>query len=215
MNLLIVEDQAILRELLAETCQRAFTFELVCPVGSVSLARAELLRVEFALVLLDLCLPDGDGIEAADWISRLPHPPPILGISGYIDEVSVYRVMHSKMNGFLDKTALSIICLRHAIEDVLAGRVHFSASVREIYNRLKSDPDGFPKLLTDHECTLLAAIANGESDQRTAADLGISIATVRWHRKQIMGKLEIHNSSQLSHYALKRGLRHWSRTSPN
>ena len=205
MKTLIVEDQALFRDLLTKVCEMYFKFDELKSVGTGALAEKALAETAFDLVILDIDLPDRDGFKIAESLVGKPSGPRVLGLSAYCDEFTIYRVINSTLHGFVDKTEQSIDSLRTAIETVSAGKFYFAEVVRRVQLALREDPSAFPKLLTDKEFSVLGLIGAGKTNDDIGATLGISATTAQWHRKQIMRKLNIHSATDLVVYAAEKG----------
>jgi len=207
--LLIVEDQPYVRETLALVCRTIFKFRDIFAVATAAEATEWMFSKAAELMIVDIYLPDGDGITLSNAATLKPSAPAILVISGQLDEVTVFRIMKSKIRGLIEKSDLSMATLQMGIDESLAGHRYFSATAKEMESVLLHDPLAFPKILTPRECRILAGIARGAEADDLSRALGVSTDTVRWHFKQIMGKLGIHNAVGLAAYALKKGFVHW------
>lgn len=205
MKTLIVEDQVLFRDLLVRVSRLTAKEKDIVGVSTAAAAEDAVSRDSFDLMILDIELPDRDGIELADWVAQRPGSPRILGISGYLDEYMVHRIMHSALDGFVDKAAASADILQEAINEVVGGKCYFTGAVRAIQLALRRDPRAFPKLLSEHECAILCLIGRAASNEEIAAKTNISLQTVLWHRKQIMRKLGIHSTPELMLYAAQKG----------
>lgn len=205
MKTLIVEDQALFRDLLSKVCELYFRFEEVKSVGTVAAANEALQSGKYDLVILDIELPDGDGFQFAEAILARREGTRVLALSAFSDEFTIYRVINSDLHGFVDKAEQSVESLRIAIETVCSGKFFFSEVVRRVQQALRSDPLAFPKLLTEKECGILAMIGSGLDNDAIGEKLGISATTAQWHRKVIMRKLNIHSVTDLVVYAAEKG----------
>lgn len=205
MKTLIVEDQVLFRDLLMRVTRSSSKDKDIVGVSTAAAAEDALKREEFDLLVLDIELPDRNGIELAEWAAQRPGSPRILGISGYLDEYMVHRIMHSALDGFVDKAAASADILQQAIKEIMDGKCYFTGAVRAIQLALRRDPRAFPKLLSEHECSILCQIGLAASNEEIAEKTNISLQTVLWHRKQIMRKLGIHSTPELMLYAAQKG----------
>jgi len=202
---LIVEDQGMFRDLLAKVLESDFGYENIMAVGTGAEALDALTKESFDLLILDIDLPDTDGFAIAEKACRLEDPPLILGMSAYCDEYMVHRIMESSMNGFIDKSEQSVETLRAAIDTVCGGNYYFTEPVMRVRRALREDPRAFPKYLTPRECQALTLIGSGMSDEQVAEAFGVTVATAKWHRKQIMRKLGMHTSRELMVFAVQKG----------
>ena len=158
------------------------------------------------LVLLDISLPDGDGLELAKkFLHELPQIK-ILAISAHRDPWTMLQVQRLGLHGFVDKHEQSPEVLTDAIHAVLAGRIYYTPIVNKSSMSIRRDPKAFIRVLSDHETRILSMIGESKNDTEIGLILGISPATVQSRRRDIMGKLDIHATPKLIHYAIVNGL---------
>ncbi len=168
---------------------------------------APLLKAMFTqsvdLVITDLRMKDMDGIEVCKNIRKLFPQTKVLILTMYKEYHYQQKVIEAGANGCLLKSSRGSEILE-AIQKVLAGEQHFIGS---------QDPETDTKqmylnvsLLTDREKDILKYIAEGYSNMEIAEHLTLSVHTIKTHRKNIQGKLNIHKTSQLVSYAIQQGL---------
>ncbi len=194
-----------MRDLLLRVCREAVK-------GSVGAGAADaasglkLCRKEKPdIIILDLALPDRNGLDLVDeLIAASPHGR-IIGLSGYMDEFTVYRVLGSRLHGFVDKTAHTSDQLGVAIRGVLAGERYFSPSAISAWTSLRNDPSAFDKILSEREQNFLCWFGQGLSNDEIATAVRLSELTVRNHRCRIMAKLGLRTSAELISYAFEKG----------
>jgi len=194
-----------MRDLLVKACSQAIADSIVTGAGDARTGLALCQTERPDVVILDLALPDRDGF---DLIADLQVASPnckIIGISGYTDEFTLHRAMHSKLHGFVDKNEQTVEALAEAVHTVMAGQRYFSAQVRHAYQSLHSDPKSFDKILSAREQSLLAIFGRGLTNEQAAAEVGLSELTVRNHRCRLMTKLGVRTSPELIRYALEKG----------
>ena len=205
IKLAIVEDQELFRRLLVELCTKQFGHTVVCEAGSVADA---LLRVPAAapeLLLLDLQLPDGDGLDLAAHLFQSTPTLRILALTSLHDEVTIHRIREIGIQGFVDKNAQRPETLRDAIETVASGRVFYAEVVQRVQQSMRNDPVGFSKVLSVREQELLQLLGRGFSNEDAAAQMGLTAWTVHSHRRNIMKKLGVATQAELIRYALRKG----------
>jgi DNA-binding NarL/FixJ family response regulator len=129
----------------------------------------------------------------------------IIGLSGYMDEFTVYRVLGSRLHGFVDKAAHTSDQLGAAIRSVLAGERYFSPSAINAWTSLRNDPAAFDKILSEREQNLLRLFGQGQTNDEIAGAVNLSELTVRNHRCRIMAKLGLRTSAELITYAFEKG----------
>lgn len=205
MKILVVEDQLLFRDLLIRVSRQSSSEREVQGVATAAAAEDALSRTRFDLLILDIDLPDRDGIDFAEAVARRPGSPKMLGISGYLDEYMVHRIMQSSLDGFVDKAAASADILHQAVEDIFGGKCYFTGAVRAIQLALRRDPRAFPKILSEHECNVLSMIGRAMTNDEIASKTSTTVQTALWHRKQIMRKLGIHSAPELMLYAAQKG----------
>lgn len=205
MKFVLVEDQVmfrgLIRRLLIEDCDG----NVVLETGTLSELRANLPILRTAdLLLLDIRLPDGDGIDFVDELIKAHVPTPVLLFSSSCEDYIVHRVSRSFVQGFVHKDEDPKILLT-AIQMVASGGAFYSPRYVDRQRRLAGDQNSFDKLLSPREQEFLKLIGAGYTDAEAAAELGLGSATAQTHRRNVMGKLNLHNAQELQAYALKMG----------
>lgn len=205
MKIAVIEDHALMRDLLEQTCRNAVKDAITA--GAVDAASGlKLVRKQKPdVVLLDLALPDRDGLDLLDELITASPKSRIIGLSGYMDEFTIYRVLGSALNGFVDKNDHTSEQLATAIRSVMAGERYFSASALKAWASLRSDPSAFDKVLSAREQDLLRLFGRGMSNDEIATTINLSELTVRNHRCRIMAKLGLKTSAELISYAFEKG----------
>lgn len=204
-RVVIVEDQRLVAEFLQFHC-RDLRLQVVrhCTGFVDGLAAVRELRPE--LVLLDISLPDGDGLELARMIiDELPRVK-VLAISSHHDPWTMLQVQRIGIHGFVDKNDQRPEILTEAIHAVLGGRIYYTPVVNQSSATIRRDPKSFIRVLSDYETRILSMIGESKSDEELATVLSISPATVQSRRRDIMRKLDIHSTPKLIHYAIVNGL---------
>lgn len=194
-----------MRDLLVKACREAIQGAVVSGArdGESGLALARATRPD--VIILDLALPDGDGLDILnDFFEACPGCK-IIGISGYTDEFTLHRAMHSKLHGFVDKNEQTVDALADAIRTVMKGERYLSPAVHDTHLSLRNDPASFDKILSEREQSLLGLFGRGLTNEQVAVKVGLSELTVRNHRCRLMAKLDIRTSPELIRYALEKG----------
>ncbi|MFZ5494346.1 MAG: response regulator [Verrucomicrobiota bacterium] len=204
-RVVIVEDQRLVAEFLQFHC-RDLRLEVVQHAGGCRDGLAAIRQHRPDLVLLDISLPDGDGLELARTvIDELPGVK-ILAISSHHDPWTMLQVQRIGIHGFVDKNDQRPEVLSEAIFAVLGGRVYYTQIVNQSSAAIRRDPKSFIRVLSDYETRILALIGESRSDEEIGVTLNISPATVQSRRRDIMRKLDIHSTPKLIHYAIVNGL---------
>ena len=205
MNILVIEDQTMMRDFLALACASGFASGAIDQASDgASALSAVAVRVP-DLILLDLALPDCDGLDLLPRLKDLAPQAKVIVLSAHTDEVTLHRALKANVNGFIDKYSHPAIVLRDAIETVMAGRQYLSERVQNARAAIRADVDAATKIFTDREQDVLRFIGEGLSNGEIATKLAVSEFTVSNHRCNIMNKLGIHSTPRLIHYAIEKG----------
>jgi DNA-binding NarL/FixJ family response regulator len=204
-RVVIVEDQRLVSEFLQFHC-RDLRLEVVQQCGSFEEGLAAIRLHKPDMVLMDISLPDGDGLELARMvIDELPRVK-VLAISSHHDPWTMLQVQRIGIHGFVDKNDQRPEVLSEAMLAVLGGRVYYTPVVNQSSASIRRDPKSFIRVLSDYETRILSMIGESKSDEEIAVVLNISPATVQSRRRDIMRKLDIHSTPKLIHYAIVNGL---------
>lgn len=160
------------------------------------------------LVLIDLNLADwqyGRGFDVAEIAGRefpLMHR---VFMSVHCHGLVARRIAEARAFGFIDKTFNAVDLFRQALREVVAGRPYFSPCYYKALERLRLDPQGETRLLTNRELEVLSLVGHALSDAEIAARLDLSVSTVEKCRQHIMQKLDLPSSLKLMKFAIDRG----------
>lgn len=204
-RVVVVEDQRLVAEFFAYHC-RDLGLKVVQQCATFGEGLAAIRTHKPELVLMDISLPDGDGLELAKVVlGELPQVK-ILAISSHRDPWTMLQVQRIGLHGFVDKNEQRPEVLTEAIHAVLGGRVYYTPIVNESSATIRRDPKAFIRVLSDYETRILSMIGESKNDEEIAATLHISPATVQSRRRDILRKLDIHTTPKLIHYAIVNGL---------
>jgi DNA-binding NarL/FixJ family response regulator len=167
----------------------------------------ELVRqLEPDIIVLDVSMPECNGMEAARKIGEISPKTRILALSMHRDGVYVREMLRAGARGYLVKDADDETFLQ-AIRAVARGDAYISPSVADTvltdYRRHVTNP---VDLLTAREREVLQKVAEGLTNKEIANLLGLSVYTVEAHRGKIMEKLNLHNTGDIVRFALRNGL---------
>lgn len=205
MRVLVIEDQTMVRELLVLACGQALPKARTTAAGTRAAALASCREAPPDLVILDLVLPDGDGLDLLPELFALAPSAKVIALSSHIDEFTLHRALGSRVHGILDKNEQPVRILREAIAAVLDGRQYVSSLVQRLKASVRANPAAFDKILSDREQGVLRLIGEGLKNDEVAARLKISVSTAKNHRLNIMAKLDMHSTPQLIRYAIEKG----------
>jgi DNA-binding NarL/FixJ family response regulator len=153
-------------------------------------------RQSIDVVLLDITLPDINGIELCRQIKSLLPDTYILGFSNHNDRSLVMQLLTSGASGYILKNA-SATELVNCILQVLDGQVAFSEEIRKIINKPSAQQLKTIPPLTRREKQILKMIAEGKTSVDIANELMVSPLTIETHRRNLMQKMEVKNAAAL------------------
>ena len=210
ITVLLAEDHMVVREGFRKLLAAEDDIEVVgeAQTGRQAVALTQKLRP--AVVVMDIAMPLLNGLEATRQIRKAIPGTKVLILSAHNDDAYIEQAIAFGAAGYLVKQTSSHD-LSRAIREVQNGNTFFSPSIAGRLHNQKSPNGGGPlkkkiARLSSREIEVLQLIAEGKANKQTAAELGISIKTVEKHRQNLMAKLNIHEISGLTRYAIAAGI---------
>jgi DNA-binding NarL/FixJ family response regulator len=212
ITVLLAEDHMIVREGLRSLLRAEDDIEVVgeAQTGRQAVELARKLRP--AVVVMDIAMPQLNGLEATRQILKAVPTAKVLILSAHSDDAYVEQAIALGAAGYLTKQT-SLEVLSQAIREAHKGNKFFSPAIaKSLHNHGQKPADGKAQLkkrvprLSSREMEVLQLIAEGKANKQAAAELGISIKTVEKHRQNLMTKLNIHEISGLTRYAIEAGI---------
>jgi DNA-binding NarL/FixJ family response regulator len=211
ITILIADDSAPFRDGMRAMLRREADLMLLGEATTGAEAVRMALSRQPDVVLMDLHMPEGNGIEATRQIvAQAPHIR-VLVLTMFEDDDSVFAALQAGARGYLLKGADKAEILR-AIRAVHSGEAIFGPAIAQrlmgyfaALRRPAATQPPFPEL-TDREREILAMIARGRTNQEIAADLVVSLKTVRNHVSNIFAKLQVADRAQAMDAARRAGL---------
>lgn len=208
-RLLLADDHTLMLEGLARLL--ASEFEIVGTVknGRLLLAEAERLRPD--VIVLDIGMPEMNGIEAARRLTRILPSAKIVFVTQQLDPAYVHAAFSAGGKGYVSKQSAGTE-LVHAIRTVLRDSYYVtSLAGQEARDVLALDPKKNPAgmfgaRLTPRQREVLQLVAEGRTTKQIAIALNISPKTVEFHRNSLMEELGVRSTAELTRYALSRGI---------
>ncbi len=180
--------------------------EIVGEAGNGREAVEQTEQLKPDVVVMDVGMPELNGIEATRRIAASSPRTRVLGLSMYKDSVYVREMLRAGARGFLLKDAIDRDLLA-AVRAVAAGEGYLSPAVSDAvlsdYRKHVTDP---LDLLSSREREILQMIAEGKTNKDIATSLNLSVYTVDAHRGRIMEKLNLHSVGELVRFAVRKGL---------
>src|SRR5215472_9009456 len=210
IRVLLVDDHTILRQGLKKLLDQP-DMEVVGEASDGYQAIAEALRLQPDVILMDITMPEMNGIEATRQVRRQRSDVRILVLTMHENEEYLFQVLRAGAAGYILKEAADTELIT-AIRTVQSGRFYLSPSaqtmmVGDYLQRVRTgeEKDSYSGL-TEREREILKLVAEGLTNNQIAERLFISPKTVDTHRTHIMDKLNLHSRAALVKYAMRRGL---------
>lgn len=207
LRILLADDHAVVRQgvkqILAESFAQATfgeaqnTHELLELAGSA----------RWDIVVLDLAMPGGNGLEALKQIKH-DHPQlPVLILSMYPEDQYAVRTIRAGAAGYLNKESVPEELVQ-AIRKILRGGEYISAAVADelVLNARQVNDQPLHKQLSDREYQVLCLIASGKEVKEISSELGLSAKTVSTYRARMLEKMNMKTNAELTHYAIQNSL---------
>ena len=207
IRVLIVDDHAIvrrgLRQIVAETGDIVVNGEAETGSQAIKTARQE----DFDVMLLDISLPDKNGIEVLKQIKKEQPKLAVLMLSMHGEREFAVRALKAGASGYLTKQSAPAQLVT-AIRHVAAGKKYVSpALAEELANAMGVDIEKpLHETLSDREFQTLRLIASGKTLSGISAELCLSPKTISVYRSRLLEKLKLLNNSELTRYAIKNRL---------
>ena len=200
IRVVAVDDHAIARRGIAAMLATNPDFELVAEAASGEDAVQVFRQHHPDVVLMDLRMPEVDGVEAIRQIKALDAKAAIIVLTTYDHEEDVYAGLRAGAKAYLLKDVQPEE-LFHCIRTVHAGDGYLQSKIAvKLAHRLQEEP------LTEREVQILELLAEGKSNRAIAAALFISESTVKSHLKGLFGKLDVTSRAEAITLAARRGL---------
>ncbi|MBF5006823.1 response regulator [Diaphorobacter caeni] len=207
IQIMIVDDHGILRSSIKQYLSEHVDFRCVGEAATVSGAIALVTKQIPDVLILDLVLPDGSGVDAITRIQEVAPNIPILIFTGHPEEHYAVNVFRQGVRGYLNKSC-SPDELAEAIRKIALNGRYVSQKVANLLaqnmNR-KSDKLAH-ELLSERESVVFLKLASGDKAGEIADNLGLSVKTVSTYRTRLLEKMGLTSNSDLTYYALKNGL---------
>ena len=210
-RVLVVDDHPLWRDALARDLDASGS-QVVGTAGTVKSAVDVALATRPDVIVLDLQLPDGSGVEVLRRLAEKHFGVHVLVLSASGEREDVLEAVKAGATGYLVKSATPAE-LRDAVARTARGEAIFTPGLAGLvlgeYRRLASGTTGLPDAsprLTERETQVLRLVATGLSSKQIATRLSVSYRTVQNHVQNTLDKLQLHNRVELTRYALQEGL---------
>ena len=207
IKLVIVDDHAVVREgikhIIGTTNDISLAGEAATGLEAIRLSR----QLDYHVMLLDIGLPDKNGIEVLKQIKTEKPGSQILVFSEHREDQYAIRSLKAGASGYMSKHYLPEQII-DAIRQAASGLKYVSPQMAQaLANNLNQEHEDQPhKTLSDREFQTMTMIASGKSVSDIAKDLSLSVKTISEYRARILLKMKLRHNAELTHYAIKNQL---------
>lgn len=209
IKVMLVDDHAIIRHGLRSSLEKEDDISVIAEAGDGRSAVKLASKLCPDVVIMDINMPDLNGVEATRQILADNATIKIIGLSMYGDHANVIGMLNAGTSGFVLKSC-AFKELSDSIYAVCQGKRYLSPDIAGVVVDTALNPsaqqDETSEHLTPREREILQLIAEGKKSNEMAEALGISKRTVDIHRKNIMDKLNIRSIAELTKYAIREGI---------
>jgi DNA-binding NarL/FixJ family response regulator len=209
IRVLLVDDHALVRAGIRALIEMIEAVDVVGEAGNGAEALRSIERLNPHIVLLDITMPDMNGLEVLQRITSRFAGVRVIILTMHEAREYAVQALHFGAAGFIPKSAAAAE-LKDAIEMVMQGKTYVSAQTpQQTAARVVLNDDKQRELLdrlTPRQREILVRIAEGQSTKEIARALEISVKTVESHRSQLTERLSIHDVAGLVRFAIKAGL---------
>lgn len=204
-RVLIVDDHPIVRQGLKRMIETEADMEVCGEAATEAQARRAIRELNPDIVIVDLALQEGDGLELVRDVHAHHPDVPMLVLSMHDETIYAERLLAEGASGYIMKQAAADQLL-NALRTVLRGETYLSEQLSQSLNlRVPGgDPEAHDPVLrlSNRELQVLNLVGRGVSSREIAAELGLSVKTVESHRQSLKRKLNLATNSQLLQYAM-------------
>jgi len=206
-NILIVDDHPMMRQGLAQLIDNEPDLKVIAEADTGGQGLDIVVKEKLDLAVLDISLPDRNGLELIKDIRSVKPELPVLIISMHDEALYAERVLRAGARGYIMKQEGGNKLLQ-AIRQVLTGQIYvsekMSARILETFSGRKSEQSASPVArLSDREFEVFQLIGQGKGTKEIAQHLNLSVKTVEVHRAKIKEKLSLLTATDLVRYAVR------------
>ncbi len=208
-RLLIVEDHAIVRQGVIRILQDVLEHPVEFDEASDGQQAIKMVNShEYDLVLLDISLPDLNGLSVLKLLNQRAPKLPVIILSTHPEEQYAVRALRAGAAGYVNKGSEAAV-LKEAIEKVMTGRRYVTSSQSDLLVDAisdKRDAMPMPETLSDREYQMACMMTAGKTLTEIAGDLSLSVKTISTYRSRILEKLHLRTTAEIISYGIHHGL---------
>lgn len=210
IRIVLADDHKLFRDGLRSMLDAQPNLAVVGEAGDGQIAVKLAKELQPHIILMDITMPDLNGIEAARRIAAEFPQVQVIILSMHSDRRYIIEALKAGARGYLLKdSALEEVV--NAISECRAGKVYLSTKISDFVindyiNLAKTGESSAYSILSAREREVLQMLAEGKTTKEIAGQLVVSVKTIETYRKQIMDKLDLHSIAELTKYAIREGL---------
>jgi len=207
IRILIADDHAIVRaglkQFIADQLDMEVAGEAATGAETIALVRTQ----EFDIVLLDISMPDKNGIDTLKAIKHIKPELPVLILSAHAEEQYAVNLLRAGASGYINKETASTQ-LVGAVRTAVQGRKYVSPTLAQVLAEGISGNGDEPLhgSLSQREFQIFCKLAGGQAVSQIADELHLSVKTVSTYRTRVLEKMGMKSNADLTYYAVKNGL---------
>lgn len=207
IKVLVCDDHAVVRRGLRQILSETPDIVVSAEAGSAPELLAAVRAHRFDVVLLDVNMPGGSGIELIGELRKERPGLPVLVLTVYSEDQYAVRALKAGASGFLTKESAPDKLIE-AVRKVAGGGRWVSAELAEtLASMIAGAGEGPPhQRLSNRELDIMKRLAGGKTVSQVAQDLALSVKTVSTHRTRLLKKMNLRTNAELMHYAVRNGL---------
>ncbi len=210
VKLIVADDHTLLREALCNKLDSKHDLEVIVQADDGRQAIELCQKHVPELIIMDVSMPDLNGVEATKRIHDNNPNIKIIALSMHSEQKFVTDMLKAGASGYLNK-ACRFEELLEAINVVISGEIYLDRGIgtkviKDCLSSLSQNEDSNSEILTSREREVLQMVAEGKSSKEVAFKLGIEEHTIVKHRQNIMNKLDIRDIPGLTKYAIREGI---------
>jgi DNA-binding NarL/FixJ family response regulator len=207
IRILIADDHAIVRAGLKQFLASEIDLEVSAEAATGDEAISQVRNGEFDVVLLDISMPDRNGVDVLKVLRDIRPALPVLILSAFAEQQYALNLLRAGAAGYLNKEAAQSQ-LVGAIRTVVQGRRYVSPELAQILaDGIAGDTEKpLHAQLSKREFQIFCKLAAGQSASQIASELFLSVKTVSTYRTRILEKMGMQSNADLTYYAVKNGL---------
>ncbi len=210
IRIILADDHKLMRDGLHALLEREKGLEVIATAENGRVAVQLTRKLSPDVVVMDVSMPEMNGIEASRQILSEKPDTRIVALSMHSDRRFVEGMLRAGVSSYVLKDS-PIEELSYAIRAVMENRAYFSQEIAQTVvkgylSKLDTSEEAVAPLLTPREREVLQLIAEGKKTKQVAELLSVSVKTIETHRRQIMEKLNLRSIAQLTKFAIREGL---------